>query len=296
MTATQNPTHDPLERPLIVIGSPRSGTTILGSILSAHPDVCYLDEPRLTWRYGNDRRSDLLRPEHARPEVVRYIRRSFLDEATKAGKTRIVEKTPSNAIRMPFLDAVFPDARYVHILRNGSDAALSIASFWRRFAGGINSPELRTRAWRRVREISPRQWPHYGKEVGKRLLPPALRGLASPPIWGPRLPGIERMARELTTLELACLQWRMSVELACDFGRTLPTDRYREVRLDRLDAEGFSGLLSFAGLSAADEVLGAFDAKFNGREQTPRTAEASAEDRAVIERWTGVTSRWLGFE
>ncbi|MDQ6840024.1 MAG: sulfotransferase, partial [Actinomycetota bacterium] len=56
------PTGAPrVRQPVIVLGAPRSGTTLLASILSAHSQVTVVGEPRLVWRYGNDSRSDQLR-------------------------------------------------------------------------------------------------------------------------------------------------------------------------------------------------------------------------------------------
>src|SRR5215210_1588857 len=88
-----------VREPVIILGAPRSGTTLLASILSAHPRVTVVGEPRLVWRYGNDRRSDELRPEHARPDVVDHIHRHFAAALPAGGGARLVEKTPANAVR-----------------------------------------------------------------------------------------------------------------------------------------------------------------------------------------------------
>ena len=66
-----------LDRPIVVVGAPRSGTTLMGELLSAHPALAHVEEPRLTWRYGNDAKSDMLGPEDARPEVCQFIRQRF---------------------------------------------------------------------------------------------------------------------------------------------------------------------------------------------------------------------------
>ena len=115
-----------LERPIIVIGAPRSGTTMLSNVLSLHSSLGYVDEPRLVWRWKNDAKSDMLRPEDARPEVVAYIHAAFAKQVHEQGRTRLLEKTPSNALRMGFVDRVFPDAIYLHILRDGRDSVLGI--------------------------------------------------------------------------------------------------------------------------------------------------------------------------
>ena len=97
-----------LTQPIIVIGSPRSGTTLLGNLLECHPALAQLVEPRLTWKYGNDRKSDMLRPSDARPDVCQHIRDTFSRAVRDQGRERLVEKTPSNSLRMEFVEKVLP--------------------------------------------------------------------------------------------------------------------------------------------------------------------------------------------
>lgn len=49
----------------------------------------------------------------------------------------------------------------------------------------------------RLKEISPRQIPHYVREFAKRVLPGSMAGVR---VWGPRLPGIEQFVKELGVL------------------------------------------------------------------------------------------------
>ncbi|MEM9881544.1 MAG: sulfotransferase [Planctomycetota bacterium] len=278
--------HPALHRPIVVVGAPRSGTTILGSLLGTHPDLTYLEEPRLTWKFGNDRRSDMLRPEHATPPVVAHIRRAFARRVAEGGGRRLLEKTPSNALRLGFVDAVLPDALYVHILRDGVESVLSIAQFWGRHTTGIPRHKLA----QRLREHKPSRLPHYGKEVLRRLAP-GLMGGASP--WGPRLPGIEAMARELRPLEVAALQWRTCVERAVDFGRSLPPDRYLQLRLEDLGVEVARRIVEFVGLPPSDAVDRAIDEQFRPTDPCRRRAAADPADVALIQIWIAPTQRWL---
>jgi len=64
----------------------------------------------------------------ARPKVVKNIRQAFEKyERTHGGV--VVEKTPSNVLRIPFINEVFPEARYIHIYRNGYDSVSSTYGF-----------------------------------------------------------------------------------------------------------------------------------------------------------------------
>jgi hypothetical protein len=104
-----------LDRPIFIVGCGRSGTTILGQILSRHPDLAYLDERRDVWLT-------------ATPAADVWTKRAaFAAELRRAERPRLLEKLPINAFRVPFIEAACPGARFVHLVRNGLDVAHSIA-------------------------------------------------------------------------------------------------------------------------------------------------------------------------
>jgi hypothetical protein len=112
-----------LERPVFIVGAPRSGTTFLGECIAALPEASYHFEPVATkaagrcvfvgsWGYWRSR--------FAFRSMYRLL---LLLHAN--GDLRFVEKTPQNCFLISFLARAFPDARFVHILRDGRDAAVS---------------------------------------------------------------------------------------------------------------------------------------------------------------------------
>ena len=97
------------EPPVILVGTQRSGTTWLGDLFALHPRLAYWPEPRHVWTWGNSYKpDDVLTEADARPVVVRHIRSVFERFVRRHGKDRLVEKTPSNCLRVPFVHAVFP--------------------------------------------------------------------------------------------------------------------------------------------------------------------------------------------
>ena len=278
-----------LRRPIIVLGAPRSGTTLLSGVLEAHPDLYLANEPRILWKYGNDGKSDALRPQDARPEVVAHIRAELAARIRKAGKTRLVEKTPSNSLRVGFLEAVLPDAIYLHVMRAGVESVLSIRTFWGRHATGVPTNMLR----KRLKELSLRQAPHYAKEFARRALGKMMPGAVGPAVWGPRPPGIEQMARDLDPLEVAAWQWRMCVEHACRVGRTLPAERYTECRLEDIGEELLDRLMQFADLDPAEEVFAAFRERFDDSQPARRTKSAEGEEIDYVRSLIEPTEQWL---
>jgi hypothetical protein len=107
---------------LFVLGSPRSGTTFLASAIGEQPDVVDLDEvaplkaaiPHLV----------TLPPEEAAPplrrtlELVRLLSLSF--------GVRGVEQTPETAFVLEAALRAYPDARAVHVVRDGRDVVCSL--------------------------------------------------------------------------------------------------------------------------------------------------------------------------
>lgn len=283
--------------PIIIIGAPRSGTSFLSRIFSAHPEVETLVEPRLVWKYGNDAKSDMLSVLDVRPEVKQYIQEYFTEWLQKSGKSFLVEKTPSNALRMGFVHEVFPEAKFVHILRDGKNSALSIRQFWQEASTGFSSIDPK-RLGMRLKEIRPRQLPYYAGEFWKRCLGSIHISGAnkSVGVWGPRLPGLEEMVRDLDLLEVACLQWRFCVEQACFVGRKLPEHQYMEIRLEDFNQEVMHGVLDFMGLPADAAVDQKIQEHFKPGQSVRRTKNLNEEDDLILEKWLRPTLDWLEYK
>ncbi len=290
MASSSAPITSAVRQPIVILGAPRSGTTLLAEVLGAHPDVTVAGEPRLVWRFGNDGRSDELGPEHATPSVVAHIHRHFA--ATLAGSEargrRLVEKTPANAVRPRFVDAVFPDARFVHITRDGWAAVPSMRTFWERRATGFDAKQA-AKLGRRLREARPSQLPHYAGELLRRL--GSRRHMA---LYGPRLAGLQQVADELGCLAAAALQWRTCVERTATFGRSLPTDRYLEVQLESLRPADVAGIVEFCGLRPSPEVVDRFRLEYRV-DAARRRADLTDDERALIAPSIAPANAWLGY-
>jgi hypothetical protein len=125
----------PHNRPAaFVLGCGRSGTSILGQLIGLHPDVTYLFEPAPEWAViqpSTDMwhlyRRGTGRALLGAADVDRAVRRRY-DVLLRAEEGQLlVEKSPENALRLGFLDALEPTARFVHIVRDGTSVVESIA-------------------------------------------------------------------------------------------------------------------------------------------------------------------------
>ena len=117
-----------IPRPVFLVGCARSGTSILGETLAAHPAVAYLFEASFIWNDLVPARADhRLVASDAGAEVARQIYEALAREREGLPGNVLLEKNPKHVLRLPFLAALFPHARFVHIIRDGRDVAVSLA-------------------------------------------------------------------------------------------------------------------------------------------------------------------------
>jgi hypothetical protein len=206
-----------------------------------------------------------------------------------AGKERLLEKTPSNALRLEFVDRVLPDCCFVHVMRDGLQSVLSIRRYWEAHATGVKPG----RVWHRLKEMRPRQMPHYAREFLRRALAPVVGGAVGPAVWGPRLPGMDQMLRDMGLLETCAMQWRMCVERACLAGRELPTNRYMECRLEDIGEGLLRQIMHFCQLPESAEVLQAFQTHFDPSQPGGRTVSADPTEVERVSRLIEPTKAWL---
>src|SRR5574341_1701750 len=108
-----------LKLPIILIGNTRSGATIVQKVMAVHPDVVKWYEPNAIWLYADPgRRHDEFDESDATDKVKRYIRKQFLKFQQQHGNGVVMEKTPQNILRIPYVRAIFPEASFLFIVRN----------------------------------------------------------------------------------------------------------------------------------------------------------------------------------
>ena len=111
----------PLERPIFIVGVSRSGTTMFTDYFRRHDDLCNWSEAAqiLESDFYNTE-IDTVRTEHDVSSLDTFRIRFFFGTKTLlTRKTRFVNKHPENSLRIRFLRRIFPDAMFVHLIRNG---------------------------------------------------------------------------------------------------------------------------------------------------------------------------------
>lgn len=113
--------------PVFLVGFPRSGTTLLDTILMGHPHVTVLEEEPVLQRVqealGDSARLGELTSEEA--NALRTVYFEALDERGDTAGRLVIDKLPLNIVRAELIHRIFPDARFVLALRDPRDAVLS---------------------------------------------------------------------------------------------------------------------------------------------------------------------------
>lgn len=183
------------DRPVFIVSAPRSGSTLLFETLSRFPELWTIGMeshevvegiPALhpaAHGYG----SNCLGAADATPEAAASLRERFtrqlrdhdgqtyvsLPPGMRPAAVRFLEKTPKNALRIPFLKAAFPGARFLFLYREPCGNISSMLEGWRarRFSFYSRLPGWPHRTWcfmlipgwrelhsRPLVEIAARQW------------------------------------------------------------------------------------------------------------------------------------------
>jgi hypothetical protein len=259
-----------IERPIIILSAPRAGSTLLFETLAQAAGVHtiggeshkLIESIEALRPGGGAVTSNRLTAKEATPAIVAELRRRFSVQLrdrdgrppAPGAAARLLEKTPKNALRVPFLLEVFPDARFVFLHREVRANLGSMMEAWR--AGG----------WVTYRQLA--GW----KGPWSLLLPPGYEQLRDRPLE-----------------EVVAFQWRVANETILDDLASIPRERWTTVRYENLigdPAKEVARLLEFAGLDM-DPQLAAYLAKplpLSRHTKTPPRPDKWKQDAAEIER------------
>jgi hypothetical protein len=272
-----------IERPIIILSAPRAGSTLLFETLAQAAGVHTIggESHRLiegidALRPGVGAASNRLTAEHATPEVVAELRRRFAsklhdrDRQPPAPGTaaRLLEKTPKNALRVPFLLEVFPDALFVFLQREPRANLSSMMQAWR------------AQGWVTYRRLAGWDGPW------SLLLPPGYEQLRGRPLE-----------------EIVAFQWQAANETILDDLAALPRERWTSARYEDLVRDPcatIEPLLRFAGLEM-DARLADYLSKplplsrhTQTRPDPEKWRQNEAEIERVLPRLAGISARLAG--
>jgi hypothetical protein len=238
----------PIDRPIFIVGAPRSGTNIFYRTFAKHPELAWISNitkkvpsslwlTRIIMLFRNDHRpteannvwqkfagnnDESLGRDDVTASARKYLHTVLQNNLRIFNKPRFTNKCPGNSVRIEFLKEIFPDAIFIHIIRDGRAAAYSIMRSRRKHSGAYWS-----------------------------VKPPGWQDLLKRPL-----------------VDACALQWKMTVETILQSAEKLPRVQYIEVKYEEFvsrPAEIFERVGEKCDLIWPDDLLQTITAGMDNR-------------------------------
>lgn len=205
---------------VVIVGAARSGTKMLGNVFNQDSSVSYFGEVNHIWRIGNENTPhDMLPLNEDNAKEIRAKFKKNLKEGTV-----LVEKTAANSLRLPLVKEVFEDVKFIHIVRDGRDVALSASQKWQGLNSKFESEELKyantktsilKRVLYRMKETGLKEFKALVPKGFNMLL--SFLGLKKDSYWGPLVPGLRELRKSHSLLETCAYQWRIQEDAILNY-------------------------------------------------------------------------------
>ncbi|MFT3727976.1 MAG: sulfotransferase [Terricaulis sp.] len=213
------PARDLFDRPVFIVNPPRSGSTFLFETLTQAPNLFTvggeshgiiegieaLSMPARNWESNHLTAADVT------PDIANLLRARFAGnlrdrdgKAPSAFPVRMLEKTPKNSLRVPFLTEVFQGARFIYLYRDAREVLASMMEAW---------------------------------ESGRFRTYPTLPGWTNALPWSLLLTPGWRDLVNLPLNKIVAAQWKAATAALLDDLEQIPADRRTVARYDALVAD-----------------------------------------------------------
>lgn len=275
-------------RRVFVLGAGRSGTKIFRDCLGAGERVSAIPyDVGYVWRYGNEAvPHDELLPTDVTPEIAGFVARSLERMGRRAsGGTPydvLVEKSVPNTLRPAFVSEIFPDAVFVHIVRNGYHVIESSMRNW-------IQPADRGYLFDKLRYFPLENYRYALWTIFNRI-----KGVLDNEhvrLWGPRYNGMKEDARLLPLLEVCARQWARCVDVCDAQLAAMSDDRVLHVAYESLlkSDEQLRHVCDFCAIKDVDSVVDFYRHRFDHRRPEASSSALTEEMRACIHAVAGDT-------
>jgi len=278
--------------PIILIGAARSGTKFLRDVIGAQPGICTVPyDVNYIWRHGIEHdQDDVLDPSDLTERRRAFIHKQLARLSELRPGHTLLEKTVSNTLRVSYVDAVFPDARYIHLIRDGRDVTESAMRQWQ-------APPDWQALSQKLRGL-PLANIGYLAWFGANFVRGRRSGRGGARVWGPRFPGSGDLALRLSLPEICATQWVQSVTRSRADLLALPdsSERVHTIRYEDLvaDPAAISALVDWLGFENGSAVLDQYNIRVRHSEAAP-WRDLPSDTQAAIGRIADPTLTELGY-
>ena len=157
-----------IAKPIIIVSCNRSGSTLLFRNLSLHPALwsLYIESNYIFYKYffSDLENGDMIKLDPCISNIDHILSDFYKDAHNKeffkknqflkvvptkifqrklnffykSKSIRLVEKTPGNCFRIPLIDLIFPDAKYILLIRKPEDVISSLMEGWKVWSNTYN--------------------------------------------------------------------------------------------------------------------------------------------------------------
>ena len=251
------------------------------------------DEVNYIWRHGNRGFvTDEFTRAMATPRVKQFIRSQFEQIASSFNLTTVVEKTCANSLRCGFVAEVLPEARFVQIVRDGRDVAVSAAQRW-------NAPLDLGYIAKKAKYVPISDLPYYAtKYLGNRIYR-IVRGGKRLSTWGPKFTGMQQ-ALATKSLPVACaMQWQACVSRSLADLAKIPKCQQITLTYERFTNDPQEAVLEiakFLNVDLSPEQARQYTLGVSDRSIGNWKKKLSKEDMIAVQDLTGELLTRLGYE
>lgn len=237
-----------VKKPIFIIGMGRSGTTILGIVMSVHRQIGFLNEPKAMWHaiysaedvignYSRGLAKYRLQKEDANEDIANKAHKLYGAYLRATFSERALTKYPELIFREPFIKTIFPDAKFIFLVRNGWDVCHSISSWSQRLSA---KHAAETHDWWGVNQ---RKWKLLVDQV-----------VLKDPVFKDILEEIKKMDRHI---DMAAVEWivamREGLTMMREGNKNLHMMRFEELASDPVGI--LSETIKFCELNRDEKFL-----------------------------------------
>jgi len=237
--------------PIFIIGSGRSGTRLLRSCIGSSTYVKTIPyDVGYVWRYGNEQiEHDELTVSNLTPETKKYVINTLPKLANKDSNSKsdfLVEKSVPNSLRPNYLKEIFPDAKFIHLIRDGRAVVESAMRAW-------EAPVKRKYLLKKLRYFPIQNYKYLLWYINNLLS----KNDQQRAIWGPRYEGIQSDVNNLNLTTVCTRQWRKCVEVSLSQLSNFDSQQVFEIRYEELieDPSRIEEICKFIGISDTNTVV-----------------------------------------